>query len=1071
MKNSNMDELISGWKIKGFELEHGLADGAYQEGYVPAEAVDMEVPSTVQTALLNAGKIPDPYQGLNSAEIKWIEKMEWWHFKDFKTPRSNNAEQRIFVRFEGITYRAEVWVNGIQVGRIEGMFRTDEFDVTDYVNEEGKDNRLTLRIRAQENAFLDDRLSPVSSKIRTQGAVAQNMTRWNWCQHLVCIGIWRPVKLLIKSSVEIDLIRIKTLSVDSLDKDGGDVPCADAMLRLEWDIRNNGDKAAKVALAFEIAGETFSGVVAEGELTGEIMAGDKQTLTSEISVKQARLWWPNGLGKAELHRLTSSLRGTDGCDIEKKEDVFGIRKFSFLRNEREDWVKATSGHSMRPWSMIGELYKWTFVVNGRKVFLKGSNWVMLDSLLRLESERYDRVLSVAQAGGINFLRVWGGSLAETDEFYDLCDRYGIMCWQEFWLACGNYPAMNHEVFLRCVKDTVNRLVNRSSLIYYSGGNEYEPDNRENKVLVDKIEKLVAELDTEREFRRGSPYKGDKHGGLVMTPLMTRNKYLDILPGDSRVVLMRSEVATGRSAPLMSSLEKMIPEDKRWPMDEKWWRNFFAVPAEFKMFANEYDALDNLRHATFANHFVHGELCRYNMEYCRTQMFTCSGNLNWQLNAPWPCMHREVVEYNGVPKPAFYWHINACKPVIGVVDIERYLWHPGEVFSPDLHIANDRRALKDAQFSVKLYSTDSELLHSASFNVDVPENAAKKLKDKIRFEIPTTLSEKTIFIRTELSVENRGVHSNLYWIAVSNNPVPVASVSLCGEWLREDGSTVSLPGNDLAIQNKSFETVFCKDDGEGDLENAGSSSNDKVSCDKGDIVYKKTFVLPDNLKNVELEFYSPGFEASDEVWINGVKIGSHDFKNPVFSTKEWTFIPHGKNEPSYDIDPDSEYFFYSDPITFAKLESRFYDIPSEILNQDGSNEITLVIKTYYQKAVSNIMDIRPGTSRRKEINQFFKDGKFFRDLRKMPNADLELVNYCENSSLVIKNISEQVAIGVTIEFVSEASGLPMALDNNSFPLFPGEEKTLQPLLDNENFEFPATIRMYGWNVEEKTIEWK
>ncbi|MFA6815702.1 MAG: sugar-binding domain-containing protein [Lentisphaeria bacterium] len=1068
MENYILETLADGWKIKGYKPEYGLAEGAYREDYIPMDAIKADVPGTIQSALFKMGRIPDPYQGLNSEKIKWCEELEWWYFKDFKTPCRKNSEQRVWICFEGITYRAEVWVNGIQVGRIEGMFRTDRWDVTDFLNKVGKSNRLTVRVRAQENARLDDK-GKLQGVVRTQGAVAQNMSYWNWSRHLVCIGIWRPVQLLMKSSIEIDLIKIKTLDVDLLDKDGLESPNADATIKIDWDICNNGDKDETVSLKYEIGGETFSGKVAAGKVSGNIPAGCKQTLSVEISLAQARLWWPNGLGKAELHRLKSCLQGADRRDIEKKEEVFGIRKYSFLHNECEDWVKATSKHSVRPWSMIGEMYKWTFIVNGRKTFLKGSNWVLLDSMLQLDRERYDRILSLAKGSNINFLRIWGGSLAETKDFYDLCDRYGIMCCQEFWLACGNYPAMNYDVFLRCVRDTVRRLVNRASLVYYSGGNEYEPDNKENKILVDKMDNVVRKIDSTREFRRGSPYKGDKHGGLVMTPLMTRNKYLDILPGDSRIVLFRSEVAVGRSTPLLSEFEKMIPEGKRWPMDETLWKHFFAVPAEFKMFAHEYDALDSLKHALFANYFTHGWLCRYNMEYCRSQMFKCSGNLNWQLNAPWPCMHRELIEYNGVAKPAFYWQLNASKPMIGVVDMERYLWHPGEQFSPNLYIVNDGKKRADVQLTIQFYTTESQLLHEVSFTTDVDQNSTLKRSGKDLFKIAPEFAGKTILVYSELSEKEVLLHSNLYWIAISNNPVPKYSVSLCGEWTREDGLLISLPGNDLYTEKGESPNEYMVKDGEKDFERADKSACPHSAVETERVSYKKRFVLPEELKNRDLEFYSPGFEASDEVWINGTKIGSHLFKHALRSGKDMAHIPFGKTAASSDIDPDTEYFYWSDPITFPKLEARFYDIPECLLNQNGENEVLLILKSNYMKIVSNTMEIRPKTQHRKEISAFFKRGQFFKGLREMPEASVQVSLTDTKRAIIVKNTGTQIAIGVTVEFIPDCDGLPMTLNDNLFPLFPGEEKKLCPLRANERMNLPAKIRLYAWNVREQQIK--
>ncbi len=689
MLNRLIEELSGGWKIIGYEFEEGLARGAYKEDFAPVDYTPGTVPTTVRNALLESGKIDDPCKGMNSFDSLWVENREWWFINDFSTP-ARSDEQRVILRFEGITYRAEVWVNGIQAGRIEGMFRTDEFDITEYLNSDS--NRLTLRIRTQENAAKDIYDSGLkggvfSGVIRTQAPVAQNMSYWNWCQHMVAVGIWRPVKLLLRSDIALKQTVIRTLNVDLQDKDGFESPCANAELELSWRIKNNSSQTKKIAVSYQISGETFEGTVASGTAEAEVLPNSEYTITQKLKIATARLWWPNGLGNAELHKINSVVTSNAG-EIQNNEELFGIRTVSFLPNEDEDWVRETSKHSTRPWSMIGDLYKWTFVINGRKVFLKGSNWVIADAMLRLERNRYEQQIEKMKHGGMNFLRIWGGSLAETDEFFDVCNRMGIMCWQEFWLACGNYPAMNHDVFLKCAEDTVQRLINHPSLIYYSGGNEYEPDNRENKVLVDKIAAVVDKIDPDREFRRGSPYKGDKHGGLLHTPFVTRNKYHDILYGDSRIVLFRSEVAVGRSTPVLSHFEKIVPPEKRWPLDDAYWKHFFAIPAEMKMIAHEYDASDSLISLLFANWLNHALVCQYNMEYCRSQMFKCSGNLNWQLNVPWPCMHREIVDTWGQPKPAYYYQKNASKPSVAIIDLERYLWQAGELFDPEVFIAND-----------------------------------------------------------------------------------------------------------------------------------------------------------------------------------------------------------------------------------------------------------------------------------------------------------------------------------------------------------------------------------------------
>ncbi len=1056
--------LNTGWLIKGFESERGLAEKAYKEDYQPENAISAVVPGTVRTALFKHGKIPDPYVGFNSIESEWVEEREWWYFKDFLTPETVENE-KVFIRFEGITYRAEVWINGVQIGRIEGMFRTGEFDVTDYLNE--KSNRLTIRVRTQENAHLDNSRThrQLKGKIRSQGAVAQSMYKWNWSPHMVCVGLWRPVKILVKQPVEVKSVQVRTLSADAGGADGFTSPCADAELVIDWWINNTSGKPENIKIKFTFSGASFdSGNIANDEIIVNVPPNCKKKVSREIKISNARLWWPNGAGKPELHKLESEISSLEsGKIIQEDSVVFGIRKITFERNVDQDRVIESSGHSMRPWSMIGELYNWTFVVNGRKIFLKGSNWVMLDAMLRLEEWRYDRQLSLVRDGGLNFLRIWGGSLAETDEFYDLCDRYGILCWQEFWLACADYPAMNHDVFIRCVRDTVQRLINHPSLVYYSGGNEYEPDNRENKGLVDKIAAAVAKVDPEREFRRGSPYKGDKHGGLVMTPYCTRNKYLDILYGDKRNVLMRSEVATGRSMPVWSSMDKFLPPESRWPIDEKLWRHFHAVPAEFIMFANEYDALDNFYYAVNANHLAHIQICRTNLEFCRSRMFQCSGNLNWQFNVPWPCAHRELADAWGSPKPAYYHYIKASRPVAAFIDIERYLWRPGEILNPSVYVANDKGAIDKTEIKTVIYAAGSSSPeYEQTINCRIPGNTGTRIGE-LDYKIPKNLSGESLLIKTELSSNGKKLYENWYWIAVSIHEEPEHKIDLCGTWRRTDGSELQLPGNDLSVDNPSFEYVILKQGDSAELETA-SGSDGKISKSQTELVYSRKFTISKEMQGMDLEFFTPGFESSDEVFVNGEKIGEHEFKSAYLDTTAWAFVPDGREKHDINLDSGTEYRFYSDPIAMPKLKARFYDIPQKILNT-GENEIVIRMKSDYQKSCPYPMEVRPVTPNRKKVSEFLKRGVFFSGLRKMPAVELKTAN--NDREIKITNPSRNIAFMVILEVIPDATGIAIPLDDNAFTLLPDETKILKPL-QRKKIPKNSEVRISGWNIRNNSL---
>jgi hypothetical protein len=227
------------------------------------------------------------------------------------------------------------------------------------------------------------------------------------------------------------------------------------------------------------------------------------------------------------------------------------------------------------------------------------------------------------------------------------------------------------------------------------------------------------------------------------------------------------------------------------------------------------------------------------------------------------------------------------------------------------------------------------------------------------------------------------------------------------------------------------------------------------------VYRRSFRLPPELLNRELEFFCPGFEASDELWLNGRKIGEHEFRKATLDLKAMTYIPHGKDHATSDLDPDTEYGFFSDPITLPKLEPRFYDLPAALLKTDADNELVLVLKTDSQKACPHSMEIRPRTPNRAALGNYLKTGRFFAALRQMPKAEISTV--LTKDGLKVSNPSAQIALMVIVEFIPAATGVAVPLNDNAFHLLPGEEKILTPLVGNEQLAQPAQIRTYGWNI--------
>ncbi|MFA9477928.1 glycoside hydrolase family 2 protein [Phycisphaerales bacterium AB-hyl4] len=1051
-------DLNSQWRLADYPLNAGLAGKAYRRDHaVAADAMNVDLPKIAQAALFEHGRLPDPYVDFNSDAYKWVEEKEWWYFRDFVVP-TREEDERVFVRFEGITYRADVWVNGHLVGHIEGMFRLDEFDITDALDATG-DNRLAVRVRTQENAWQDDRGSSVRGKVRSQGVVAQAMYRWNWCPHLVGVGIWQPVSLVVREPVEIEQVRVRTIAVQT-DQNEDVIPAeAPAEIEIAWDLVNRGNAPATAEVTYDIDGETFAlSQSMSGTVQQMLGPGESTTVRKRIKLDHARLWWCNGLGDAHLYRLNTRLRGTRGDD---QTATFGVREIRFVENEDMAWVTQVSGHTARPWTMIHPLYNWVLSLNGRRVFLKGSNWVHADVLLRLDRSRYERLLRPAKVGGLNFMRVWGGSLAETDAFYDVCDRLGLLCWQEFWLACENYPALDRQLLARCARDTVRRLYNRPSLVFYSGGNEFEPDNIENKSAVDTLAAVVAETDDSRPFRRSSPYKGDKHGGLVPTPTAIRNKYLDILPGDKRQVLFRSEVAVGRSAPMFASLDKFITP--QWPLDEKQFRHFFGVPSEFIGFASEYAADDSYTHAVLANHFAHVRVLQVNVEYCRMQMFRCSGHLNWQYSVPWPCLHREIVDWWGLPKPAFYHYVTSSKPLALLVDLEKYLWDPGETLDVPICLVNDGVSASSLQCEVDVIDTQGNVVHQWRASADIDANAARTL-DTLAWQIPEHLAERTLFLFTRLRRDGQTFFQNAYWIAVSNLVHTPDALRLDGPWTDGRGNEISLPGNDMQLGDDGFESIVQKNVERDFEQTAEDRSGDGAT--ETSVRYCRTFTLPEALRGKSLAFFCPGIEASWEVIVNGQSLGSRELRGSSLDLGAMAHVPWGGTQPDARLDSKTDYKFFSDPITLPRLEPCFVDIPDGLLKTTGENKIVLQLKTDCQKVVSQSMFIRERTPNREAVVQHRKRGVLFRDMRDMPSAEVKIE--ADQSSITVHNSGETVAVMLLLDVEVDVDGTSEAIatDDNALMLVPGERREIRPLAGGT---FPARYRLtvQGWNVS-KTV---
>ena len=459
-------KLNSGWKAK--KAVEVVVDGTVISGkdFKRYDWMDAVVPGTVLTTLLHNQKVPDPFFGMNNELIPDIcqtgaDYYTYWFYDEFKVPELIEGKQ-VWLKFRGINYSAEMFLNGKKINpdTHEGMYLREKYLITQYL-EKGI-NRLAVLVHPPD---------PVGAPNGQggDGTIARSVTMqftagWDW----ICpirdrnTGIWDEVALEITGAVDLLDPYVQTKVPGKRVPGGKQAP---AMIATSADLLNSSDIPQSGKLIARIGSLEVSKMVT-------ILAGEKITVSlPEIKIENPVLWWPNGMGDHPLYKVEFSFVGDKGVLSDIESVPFGIRQTG---TRFDDKLNAR-----------------IFSVNGQDVFIKGGNWIASDALLRLSAQRYETEVRMHAEMNMNMIRVWGGSMTERPEFYDACDKYGILVWQDLYISgdCNGrwfdpqkkesqerrraYPD-NHSLFINTVIDQVKMLRNHPSLYLWCGGNEYPP---------------------------------------------------------------------------------------------------------------------------------------------------------------------------------------------------------------------------------------------------------------------------------------------------------------------------------------------------------------------------------------------------------------------------------------------------------------------------------------------------------------------------------------------------------------------------------------------------------------------
>jgi len=405
------------------------------------------------------------------------------------------------------------------------------------------------------------------------------------------------------------------------------------------------------------------------------------------------------------------------------------------------------------------------VINGRPVFVKGTNWATIDAFLRLSEHRYRRFLTLAKDAHIQILRSWGGGLVETDTFYDLCDELGIMVWQEFPLTWQNFDAIRLAVADKIAVRSIKRLRNHPSLVLWCGGNEHSGSGW----LIELLGRRCMELDGTRPYHRTDPYGGSIHNYDVYWGLQPLERNLNL------VAPFVGEFGLASPCAVESTL-RYLPENEReqWPPSDN--SAFIHHTPTFtpqnmvhlNRYAKEFDPCEDLRGFTRGSQLAQATGLRVVLERMRTRWDESTGVVYYKLTDVYPGVSWSTVDWYGVPKIAHYWVQRAFAPIQVVALFDSFDVDAKKPLRLQLYLLDDREEWGEAsQVRVRLY--DARLREAAQKVLNVqPSPARVRSLGEVTLDAPGNDSAP-LLVLVELLRGKDVVTHNFYWFNFRQRP--------------------------------------------------------------------------------------------------------------------------------------------------------------------------------------------------------------------------------------------------------------------------------------------------------------
>ena len=722
------------WRMGRGEALSLAGERVSSDAFDDSEWMPAKVPGTVLRTLVDNGVLPDPYFGLNNKkELGLIPDLNAvgrdfytaWFRKVVDIPASWKDRQ-VWIRPEGINYRSEIWLNGRLVTCTAGMFARNAINVTQFVKV-GEGNVLAVKVFPVDHpgSTMQKVWAPNEWGNGGDGAIGRDVTMlmsagWDFTfndgvRDRNC-GIWKDIVFFDTGTIRLDAPFVKT-------RLNGDL--SEAELEIDVDVQNATDsKPTKGVLTVKIpdAGIKFDRKIS-------LFRGERRTERFSATVKDPRLWWPRNKGRANLYEARVSITGSHARSFR-----FGIRE-AYSDQSGKDGARQ-------------------FWINRRRIAIRGTNWIP-EAMLKSDDERMEAEIRLLAESGVNLVRLWGGGIVESDRFYELCDEYGLLVWQEFWMTGDTAHPDDQDLYLSNVAAAVKRIRMHPSLCHYVASNE--------STMVGGTKELIERLDGTRSFQMqsecdgvhdGSPYK-------VVNPM----RYYEDTASDrgSRAYGFNPEYGTC-ALPDAEYLRSFMPESLLWPIDRDAWKyregggfddmttvhdamiRAYGEPKTLDDYCRQSEAVDAMSHRTLWE--------SWNRAFSKRQ---ATGVLFWYANTPIPKIGSHAWDHSLGLTSAFFAQKSALAPLHAQFD---YLDNM-------VSVMNDEPRARTAELVAEVYDIYSRRISIRKQAVVAP---AECCTDLFVLEIPDRITP-VHFIRLSLLEGGKEIDSTVYWRSSSRYTGP------------------------------------------------------------------------------------------------------------------------------------------------------------------------------------------------------------------------------------------------------------------------------------------------------------